>query len=216
MVNAAVDPLALSSIDGLRSADFDGFETVKQLRAGSRAAIPGSPGVYLFVRDDPSPPEFLAAGTGRHFKRKDPNVPIARLRDEWVDGALVVYIGQSGSGNDGTLKKRIAQMLRFGQGAPVGYWGSRLVWQLHDAERLQVCWRALHGDDPLHVIIEIKGCRGEDARVKRATMETYRVPEVNTLGSFGRWALAEFTNIYEIEAGFDKLVRGFLLEDAAE
>ena len=74
----------------------------------------------------------------------------------------------------------------------------------------------MHGDDPLHVIIEIKGYRGEDARVKRATMETYRVPEVNTLGSFGRWALAEFTNIYEIEAGFDKLVRGFLLEDAAE
>ena len=154
MMNAVADPLALSSIDGLRNAGFDGFETVKQLWGGSRAAIPGSPGVYLFVRDDPSPPAFLATGTGGHFKQRDPNVPVARLRDEWVDDALVVYIGQSGSGSSGTLKRRIAQMLRFGQGVPVGHWGGRLVWQLCDAERLQVCWRALHGDDPRTVEAE--------------------------------------------------------------
>ena len=154
MVNAVVDPLALSSIDGLRNVGFDGFETVEQLRAGSRAAIPGNPGAYLFVRDDRSAPEFLATGTGGHFKGKDPNVPVARLRDEWVDDALVVYIGQSGSGSSGTLERRIAQMLRFGQGAPVGHWGGRLVWQLRDAERLQVCWRALFGDDPRTVEAE--------------------------------------------------------------
>ena len=70
-------------------------------------------------------------------------------------------------------------------------------------------------DDPLHLIVEIKGYRGEDAKVKKATMETYWVPGVNALGTFGRWAFAEFTDVYEIEAGFDALVRGFLLEDAA-
>ena len=71
-------------------------------------------------------------------------------------------------------------------------------------------------DDPLHLIVEIKGYRGEDAKVKKATMETYWVPGVNALDTFGRWAFAEFTDVYEIEAGFDALVRGFLLEDAAE
>ena len=71
-------------------------------------------------------------------------------------------------------------------------------------------------DDPLHLIVEIKGYRGEDAKVKKATMETYWVPGVNALGTFGRWAFAEFTDVYEFEAGFDALVRGFLLEDAAE
>ena len=71
-------------------------------------------------------------------------------------------------------------------------------------------------DDPLHLIVEIKGYRREDAKVKKATMETYWVPGVNALGTFGRWAFAEFTDVYEIEAGFDALVRGFLLEDAAE
>ncbi len=70
-------------------------------------------------------------------------------------------------------------------------------------------------DDPLHLIVEIKGYRGEDAKDKKGTMETYWVPGVNALGTFGRWAFAEFTDVYEIEAGFGELVRGFLLEDAA-
>lgn len=61
-------------------------------------------------------------------------------------------------------------------------------------------------DDPLHLVVEIKGYRGEDARVKRSTMETYWVPGVNRLGSFGRWAFAEFTDVYEIQSDFEKRV----------
>ena len=68
----------------------------------------------------------------------------------------------------------------------------------------------------LHLVVEIKGYRGEDGKDKKATMDTYWVPGVNALGTFGRWAFAEFTDVYEIETGFDELVRGFLLADAAE
>lgn len=57
-------------------------------------------------------------------------------------------------------------------------------------------------DDPLYLIVEIKGYRGEDAKDKKATMETYWVPGVNNLGNFGRWAFAEFTDVYEIESNF--------------
>ena len=71
------------------------------------------------------------------------------------------------------------------------------------------------GDDPLHLIVEIKGYRGEDAKDKKANMDTYWVPGVNALGTFGRWAFAEFTDVYEIEAEFDKLVTSHLPEDAA-
>ena len=71
-------------------------------------------------------------------------------------------------------------------------------------------------DDPLHLIVEIKGYRGEDAKDKKATMDTYWVPGVNRLGDFGRWAFAEFTDVHEIETGFDRLVSDFLLADAAE
>ena len=64
--------------------------------------------------------------------------------------------------------------------------------------------------DPLHLIVEIKGYRGEDAKDKKATMDTYWVPGVNALGTFGRWAFAEFTGVYEIQASFDKLIEGLL------
>ena len=60
-----------------------------------------------------------------------------------------------------------------------------------------------HGDDDLlHLVVEIKGYRREDAKDKKATMETYWVPGVNNLGTFGRWAFAELTEVYRIEADF--------------
>ena len=126
---------------GLHAEGFQGFVTVADLRLQGRDTIPASPGIYLILRDGPSPPDFLEIGTGGHFKDKDPNVSIARLQHEWVTDARIVYIGQSGSGSSGTLKNRIRQMLRCGRGARVDHWGGRLVWQLRDAEQLQVCWR---------------------------------------------------------------------------
>jgi type III restriction enzyme len=57
-------------------------------------------------------------------------------------------------------------------------------------------------DDPLHLIVEIKGFRGEDARVKKETMDVYWIPGVNNLGTHGRWAFAEFTDVWEIESDF--------------
>jgi type III restriction enzyme len=60
-----------------------------------------------------------------------------------------------------------------------------------------------HGDDdPLHLVVEIKGYRREDAKEKKSTMDTYWVPGVNSLKTYGRWAFAEFTEIYQIESDF--------------
>lgn len=60
-----------------------------------------------------------------------------------------------------------------------------------------------HGDeDLLTLIVEITGYRGEDAVEKKSTMDTYWVPGVNHLGTHGRWAFAEFRDVYEIEADF--------------
>jgi type III restriction enzyme len=62
--------------------------------------------------------------------------------------------------------------------------------------------RADGSADLLHLVVEIKGYRREDAKEKKSTMETYWIPGVNHLGTCGRWAFAEFCDIYEIEAGF--------------
>jgi type III restriction enzyme len=64
-----------------------------------------------------------------------------------------------------------------------------------------------HGDDDLlHLVVEIKGYRREDAKEKKATMETSWVPGVNHLERHGRWAFAEFTDVYEIESDFEEKV----------
>ena len=60
-----------------------------------------------------------------------------------------------------------------------------------------------HGDDDLlHLITEIKGYRREDAKEKKSTMDTYWIPGVNHLKTYGRWAFAEFTEVYQIESDF--------------
>ncbi|HYC56503.1 MAG TPA: DEAD/DEAH box helicase family protein [Candidatus Binatia bacterium] len=56
--------------------------------------------------------------------------------------------------------------------------------------------------DPLNLVVEIKGYRREDAKEKKSTMETYWVPGVNHLGTYGRWAFAEFTDVFMIDADF--------------
>jgi type III restriction enzyme len=60
-----------------------------------------------------------------------------------------------------------------------------------------------HGaENPLHLIVEIKGYRREDAKDKKSYAETYWVNGVNNDGRYGRWAFAEFTEIYELESDF--------------
>lgn len=61
--------------------------------------------------------------------------------------------------------------------------------------------------DPLHLIVEIKGYRREDAKQKKATMESYWVPGVNNLGKYGRWAFAELTDFYQMQTDFEDRVQ---------
>ena len=64
-----------------------------------------------------------------------------------------------------------------------------------------------HGqDDLLHLVVEIKGYRREDAKEKKATMDTYWVPGVNNHCRYGRWAFAELTDVYEMQSDFEAKV----------
>jgi type III restriction enzyme len=67
-------------------------------------------------------------------------------------------------------------------------------------------------DAPLNLILETKGYRGGDAQLKAETMRTLWVPGVNNLGTFGRWQFEEFTDVFEIEAAFRRLVDGLVAE----
>ena len=61
-------------------------------------------------------------------------------------------------------------------------------------------------DDPLNLVVEIKGYRGEDAKAKKETMLEKWVPGVNNNGSFGRWAFAELRHVFQMREDFDAAV----------
>ena len=60
-----------------------------------------------------------------------------------------------------------------------------------------------HGEQNLlHLVVEIKGYRREDAKEKADTMLTYWVPGVNGLRTYGRWDFVEFGDVYAMQADF--------------
>ena len=128
-------------VNALKMDVFNGFERVFNLRGEALKDIPDVPGVYMVLRDSVERPDFLVRGSGGYFKGKDPNVPLSELCANWVEGANVLYIGKAKS-----LRKRISQYLRFGDGKPVGHWGGRYIWQLADAQELIFCWMPVIGD----------------------------------------------------------------------
>ena len=65
-------------------------------------------------------------------------------------------------------------------------------------------------DDPLNLVVEIKGARDEDDKDKAETMHTLWVPGVNALGTQGRWAFAEFTDVWTISSEFAAKVEAWL------
>ena len=66
--------------------------------------------------------------------------------------------------------------------------------------------------DPLNLIVEIKGYRREDAKDKKSTMDVYWVPGVNNLGRYGRWAFAEFTDVFQMQDDFANKVKSIFDE----
>ena len=57
-------------------------------------------------------------------------------------------------------------------------------------------------DNPLHLVAEVKGYRGEDATAKKEAMDAYWVPGVNAHGCYGRWAFLEFRDVHEMQDEF--------------
>ena len=80
------------------------------------------------------------------------------------------------------------------------------VLQLND--EAHHCYREKPGED------DEGDLKGDD---RKETMETCWIPGVNNLRAYGRWAFAEFMDVYEIqsdfetgvEAGFDRLMQQF-------
>jgi len=76
--------------------------------------------------------------------------------------------------------------------------------------------RADIGDgEVLNLVLETKGYRGLDAQLKADTMQTLWVPGINNLGAYGRWAFAEFREVYAIQEAFGQLLDRFVAKELA-
>jgi hypothetical protein len=107
------------------------------------AACPSSGGVYVITYNTNEQIPFTGKSCGGWFKGKDPTVSLDRLSAKWVEGAEVVYIGQSGN-----LKRRLRQFADFGSGKPRRHWGGRFIWQLENINALRVAWKETQGQEP--------------------------------------------------------------------
>jgi len=132
----------LAHREQLEKAGFSGFLSFQRIHTESHL-IPVEPGVYAVLTPPGYSPRFLEKSLGGWHKGKDPTVPVASLRDNWVEGVDVLYFGKADAGKYGRrgLRKRLSEYVRYGAGKPIGHSGGRLIWQLRDAQTLLVCWR---------------------------------------------------------------------------
>lgn len=129
----------------LEAAGFVGWATFKTL-ISDLGEVPQTRGVYVVVQATGPEPSFLDSNPGGRFKDRNPTVGVSALKANWVDEAEVVYIGKAEN-----LRRRLRQFAEFGAGKPIGHWGGRLIWQLHQSAELLVAWRQTPGELPKDV-----------------------------------------------------------------
>jgi len=72
-------------------------------------------------------------------------------------------------------------------------------------------------DDPLNLVVEVKGEKDATTQIKAETMRTLWMPGVNNLKTFGRWEFIEFDDVFAIEENYAALITRFVNErEAAE
>lgn len=69
--------------------------------------------------------------------------------------------------------------------------------------------------DPLHLIVEVKGYRRENVKLKSETMRQKWVRGVNNIGTYGRWAFEEFNDVFEMQKEFEALIAKAVTDAAA-
>jgi hypothetical protein len=104
----------------------------------SHSRCPYPSGVYVVVREATGAPRFLERSEAGSWKGKNADVPVERLKVEWVTGVQTLSIGDAAS-----LRERLGELVKFSRarGEPVRHWGGRLLWQLDGSQELQVAWK---------------------------------------------------------------------------
>ena len=119
--------------------------------------IPRKPGVYVAVAANETAPRFLMRNPAGRYGG-DPTVRVSQLEAKWIQGAQTLYIGKAKK----SLKKRIAQLVKYSRGRKVAHRGGRFLWQVEGSSNFQVAW--LEDKNPTGkertLLREFEGCFG--------------------------------------------------------
>lgn len=134
---------------GLRAASFNGFVALTALK-GRRDEGLNSSGVYVVLREWPTNTHLMEFDPGFRYKDGSPMRPLAELQPAWDLATPVLYIGKAGRLDEGaSLKCRLSQFRRYGEGTAANHAGGRAIWQVPNAaEVLRICWIATPGLHP--------------------------------------------------------------------
>jgi hypothetical protein len=88
----------------------------------------------------------------------DLSVPISTLKENWLQNALILYIGKAGTlESKQKLKGRLRRYVDTGYSTNARRKGGKLIWQLSDCHKLLLCWRVLpDGVEPYDVEVDLK------------------------------------------------------------
>jgi hypothetical protein len=147
---------------------FNGFVRLEDLLSDP-CQLPKECGIYVVLRQAKSSPTFKKTSPAGWFKNLDPSYPVAHLDRKWISGASVIYIGKAGPSVRRTLRKRIGEFLRFGNGSRIGHRGGRAIWHLPDVWNYQLAWKVCKGNPRDH----------EKALIREFESEYGKIPFAN-------------------------------------
>ncbi len=130
---------AIDTVEAAEAAGFSGFVSVGEcIERGLPRNQPSlnQPGVYLICAPPSYLPEFIPPDEARIARNVHFPWTLARLREKWVEGVDVLYVGKSTQ-----LRQRLRTLLRHCQGRSVNHTGGEIIWQLRGYESFLLCWR---------------------------------------------------------------------------
>ena len=139
-------PEPIIAAEDARAAGFTGFVTVGEC---IKNGLPSDPslnqcGVYLVCDLSGSVPALIPPDKARESGNVGKPWPVSRLKEKWVVGAEVLYIGLAGARSSRSLRERLRDLIRHASGDTTDHGphrGGEILWQLRGYEQLLVCWR---------------------------------------------------------------------------
>jgi hypothetical protein len=139
-----------NNINHLKDSGFVGFYSYNHL-VSDYSLINPFKGVYLVINFDYKNPEFTDPGVCGTHKGKNPNRTIEHLKEKYVNGSQIMYIGKGGKlakDSKANLQTRLKDYLKCSINNTCSHSGGRSIWQLQNFEHLIFCWKKVEFEEP--------------------------------------------------------------------